>query len=143
LLLVGCSGPSDPGVPRAANLVAEMTGPAGSRGDRFTPLQADTNGAIYVYDVSRKLLTFSGAVEQGNQIRLYPGGVAVLSVLPGRSRTPYEHWVTRFDVGVTYRIYFDSGGKPADPTPDASGSAFTRPFEERLREKRPNDTFLR
>jgi hypothetical protein len=129
------SGQVDPGVPRGASLVTEMTGPAGSRSDRYTPLEADAAGAIYVFDAARKTLAYSGAVEAGQQIRLYPGGVAVVSQL-GRARTPYEHWVTRFEPGTTYRIYYHPGAMPVNPTSD-QGSPLTRPFEERTREVRP------
>ena len=113
-----------------------MTGPAGSRSDRYTPLEANDTGALYVYDAARKTLAYSGAVEAGQQIRLYAGGVAVVSALPGRSRTPYEHWVTRFEPGATYRVYYQPGATPPNPTPD-QGSPLTRPFEERTREVRP------
>jgi len=143
-LLLGCSsGPADPGVPKTANLVAQMTGPAGSRGDRYTPLQADTDGALYIYDTTRHQLAYSGAVEQSNQIRLYPSGVAVVSTLSGRSRTAYEHWVTRFDVDVTYQIYYEPGGKAVNPTPEMEGSPMTRPYIEKMLEKRPNEPYLK
>jgi hypothetical protein len=144
LLIAGCSsGAVDPGVPKTANLVAEMTGPAGSRGDRYTPLEADTDGALYVYDVTRQRLAYSGAVEKSNAIRLYPGGVAVVSTLSGRSRTAYEHWVQRFDVDVTYRIYYEPGGKPTNPTPEMEGSPMTQPYIEKMLERRPNDKFVK
>jgi hypothetical protein len=139
VVLQGCSGAADPGIPKGASLVAEMTGPAGSRGDRYTPLQADTNGALYIFDTGQKQIVYSGAVEQGNQIRLYPGGVAVVSILPGRSRTAYEHWVTRFDVGSTYHIYYEPGGMPVNPTTEAQGSPLTRPYQERTIERRPTE----
>lgn len=139
-LIGGCSsGPSDPGVPKSASLVAELTGSAGSSGDRFTPLEADSNGALYVYDIDRQQLAYSGAVEQGNQIRLSPAGVVVVSILPGRSRTAYEHSVLRFDMGAKYRVYFEPGGKPLNPTQQAEGSPLTRPYQERTIERRPSE----
>jgi len=135
LFVPACSsGPTDPGIPRGANLVTELTGPAGSRSDRYTSLAAEA-GALYVYDAARKTLAYSGAVEAGQQIRLYQGGVAVVSAI-GRARTPYEHWVTRFEPGATYRIYYQPGATPVNPTSE-QGSPLTRPFEERVREVKP------
>jgi hypothetical protein len=138
LFLAGCSSrATDPGVPRDASLVVEITGAAGSRVDRYTPLQSDVSGALYVVDATRQQLVYSGEVEAGQQIRLYYGGVTVVSVLPGRSRTPYERSVTRFHPGVTYRVYYHPGATPVNPTTN-EGSPLTRPYVERAREVRPS-----
>ena len=145
LLFPGCaSGPGDPGVPREAALVAEVVGPSGSRSNNPAKLEAEAGGGLYVVDAGSRQLIYSGAVEPGQIILIYQSGIAISGKLPSRltSNTRYERRVAYFNVGSTYRVYFEPGGKPREPTPEA-GSLTTQPYIERERRIEPNRTGVR
>jgi hypothetical protein len=130
---VGC-GPTSPapGVPAGAELLmSDYSAPVGLRGDGAAKRVAETNGALYVFDVTANAVAYSGPVLAGEPVRIYPGGVTVTRVPRGR-RTPEEQSVARFEVGRVYRAYFHQNAAPVNPTPDPR-VATTLPFQERQR----------
>lgn len=140
LILAGCaSGSKDPGVPKEAGLVAEVVGPSGSRSNNPAKLEAEAGGGLYVLDAGSRQLVYSGAVEPGQIILIYQSGIAISGKLPSRltSNARYERRVAYFNVGSTYRVYFEPGVKPKGPTPEA-GSLATQPYIERERRVEPN-----
>lgn len=138
LLITGCSGgPKDPGVPEGADLLTEIVSPAGQRSDSFTSLEVPQDGAIYVFDATRKSVLHSGQVKAGDVVKLSWGGVNLTSRLPSKStfKPAYERQVAAYTVGHQYRVYYKPGEKVE--AREDEGSPLTRPFDIRDRTVNP------
>jgi hypothetical protein len=135
----GCApaAPADPGVPKEATLLppGDRTGMAIAGGSLEPETwQPDAAGALYVYDASAAKLAYSGPVEPADAILIYPTGVAVAGrrkTLSGR--VLMEKRVATFDAGRRYRVYFQPGAAPVNPTTDPALAPTTRPYTVRER----------
>lgn len=139
LTLAGCSStnPTDPGVPKEAALLSpgDRTGMAQAAGSMEAEVwQPDSGGALYVYDAGGTKVGYSGPVEAGDAILIYPTGVAVAGRRKSLSgKVMIEKRVSNFEPGHTYRVYFQAGGTPVAPTPDPNNTPTTRAFQVRDR----------